>query len=276
MTPPLRLENTLVPRRRFVPLGQAAEATGTDLDGYLRALRSELRSSFAHLVDAFRAYRDVRGVYRLSTESDPGFAADQQRVVELGGVVDVASKALDDAAAGKRRIGFDAQGFAVEALPGDAARVDVQGGDPVLVDSKTGQRVVVTGTIDGHLGAIQVPIALLVAAGVVVTAGTIYVAVKSIELLTTALQERTTQVLSTERQKMVEQGFTPEQAAQAQSASLKAQAGLEQARTERDKGSTEDVTSSIRTVAIVGAVIAGLYFAARVIPEIAPRRAVAA
>lgn len=273
MTAPLRLENTLVPRRRFVALGQLPDSSA--LDGYLRALRSELRSSFGHLADAFRAYREVRRVYAVTTEADPRFATDEQRVVELGGVVDVASKALDDAASDKRKIGFDAQGFAVELLQTDAARVGEQGGEPVLLDAKTGQRLQVTGTIDGHLGVIQVPIALLLAAGVIVTAAQVYVAVKAIDALKAAMQERTTQILSTERQKAVDKGFTPEQASQAQSAALKAQTGLEQARTEREKPSSE-IPETIRTVAIVAAVIAGLYFAARVIPEIAPGRMVAA
>ena len=277
MTSPLRLENTLVPKRRFVALGQV-DQSGAALGDYLRALRGELRSSFTHLADAFRAYREVRRVYGVSTEADPTFASDEQRVVELGGVVDVASKAIDDVVADKRRVGFDAQGFAIEALPTDAARVGVVGSDPVLLDAKTGQRLAVTGTIDGHLGVIQVPIAVIVAAGVVgtvVLASQVYLAVKAIDALKTALQERTTQVLSVERQKGVEKGFTPDQMAQAQTATLKAQTGLERARAESEKTSPE-LGSTVRTVAVVAAVIAGLYFAARVIPAIAPGRALAA
>jgi hypothetical protein len=274
MTPPLRLETPLVRRPSFVALGQIDDASSAAFSDYLRALRGRMRSAFTGLVDSFRAYREVRRVYPVSVEADPTFASDEQRVIELGGVVDVASKAIDDAVADKRRIAFDAQGFAIELLPTDAARV---GDDGVLLDAQTGQRVVVTGTIDGTIGIIQVPIALLVAAGaagLVVAAGQIYVVVKAIESLTIANQEKTTRILSTERQKMVEKGFTPEQAATAQSAALKAQGGLEQARAAREQTSPE-LGSTVRTVAIVAAVIAGLYFAARVIPEIAPRAAAA-
>jgi hypothetical protein len=271
---------------QFRQLGQV-EGDTSGWNSYLLALRDRSRSSMSGLAEAYRTLRGVRETLGLPFLATGEAAIDakgalttseEKRILELGAVVDISGKAIDDAVAGKRRVAFSSDNLvSIEALSTDAARVAATGSDVFVVDAKTGQRVETTGTISGQLGIIPIGVALLVAAGVVVTVATVWLAVKAIETLKVAVEEKTTRTLSDNATKLVESGkATPQQAADMNTALLKGQAELAKAKTEQEKGTTPEVLSTVKTVAIVAAVIAGLYFAARVIPEIVPRRAAAA
>lgn len=257
-------------------VGAPQDLDSVRLGEYVAAVRASLDDDLNRMVVAYRGLRTVReelGLPLLRTgvegEARGGLTVDEnQRFVVAATLVDNASRFLDDALSGDRRVGWDDQRqFVVEALPTDGVRIEIRPGiGPVLIGTQTGEPVEITGSLSG-------PALLIVGgliAGVAVTAAAVYAIKLMTDSLTVAAQEKTTQTIVERGRLLVESGkATPEQVARLDTAVLEGTRAIreeERKKAEADKP-TGDIAGAVKTVAWAAVAVGALYFGAQLIPK---------
>jgi len=253
-------------------LGQATDtaATAAAWEAYVRALRDDVNVAFQRASDARATLKRVRerlGLPFFAEQSGEGqsplgaWGADlDQQFLEVGSMVATLTRFADDAIAGKRKLGTDAQGaLGLERLEGDATRIEIRGGRPVEIENATNQPIRITGTVSA-LPAIVV--------GVIVVAAIIgaYFAVAEVcETVEKVAEQKTVETMKIETTKQLEAGASPEQVKALNDSIYEGAAQIHKARAiEQTKGKSE-IPQTIRTVGFIALGLAALYIVAQLL-----------
>lgn len=256
--------------------GSASPGGDAEWNAYFGALRDHMNAKWSKAVGAYKTLKNVREILGLpfivdqtgESNSIGAWASDlEQQAVNLHAMVVLATGALDDVVANKRKVGtYEDDQWAIERLPTDILRIQVNPpGEPVLVNAQTGAPENIQGTV----GAIWLPIAL-VAAGTVVSAGGFYLAIRAIDSLDSMMKEKTTQTIAKRNAELIASGkATPEQAAALTKAESAAAVDLSKARAaEKDAGaSPEKWTPLVKTIVWGGVAIMALYIVTKLVPS---------
>lgn len=260
----------------FNPLGAIEDMNPQAWVNYVTSLRTDLQAAWVRAESARASLKKVRETLNLPfivnspTEAGaPGAWNDtfEQNTLELKGIVLLLTKFADELAAGARGLAFDqnTNEFVILGKSDDTLVVRVINGRPTLVYAASGQPVPpseVTGTLDGLLGAAPIPpVVIAIGAVSLVATGIIAYAIttKVCETVESTAKQKTLETISTAGKKLVEEGkATPEQVATMDKALFEGQAAVTQA--EAAKKKEEDVwPKTIRTVALVGLGVAGIW-----------------
>jgi hypothetical protein len=273
---------------RFRSLGQPASDAAA-WEAYLTALRDNLTAKWSGAVAAYQGLKTVRqnlglpfmvegagpestGAGKLSASAwSPDL---DQQAVDLMAMVTLIKNALDDTIAGKRKLNYstDRAEFLIEGLPADLLRLEVQGEKPVLILNATNQPAP---PIQGQVSAPAIVWAATL--GVSVLALPAYwVVEKAVNTLTDVAEQKTMKTLAEKSYECVQTGkCTPEQAAKLNQ-SIYSGAAAVRAEKVREKEAaskpTTDITSAIKTVALVALGIAAIYAIIKFVPASGARR----
>jgi len=250
-------------------LGQAADTrdTAAAWGAYVRALRDDLQSSWQRASSARSTLKRVRerlGLPFMAEQSGEGqspqgaWGADlEQQFLEVGSMVATLTRFADEAEAGKRRLGTDAQGaFGLERLDSDATRIEMRGGRPVEIENATNQPIRITGTVSA-LPAIVIGII------VVAAALTTYFAVAEVcDTVEKVAEQRTFESLSQNQVKLVQGGATPEQAKALTDAIYDGAKEVHEARAAKQTAGRSEIPQTIRTLGFIALGLGALYIVA--------------
>lgn len=258
-------------------------------DTYLKSLRDGVAQSWNRARRAYQALEKTRASLSLSLLARPGEGAspgalsqgEQANFMDAGALAHLLVTWMDEALAGKRKVGWDeANGtLVVEGLPGDAVRVVVDGGRPRIVSASTGQPVPVTptdGTIPDALSA--APLVWIAVAVVAVAASAYFIVEEVCEGQVEVAKQRTMETLGTQQHERVMAGkATPEQSQKMTDAVYAGAAAVETASAAaRASESETGLQKTVRTLAWVTLGVGVIYLAAKVIPAVgSPARATA-
>jgi hypothetical protein len=248
---------------------------------YFTGVRNQLKDSLDDMLAAYRTFKKIRESFGLPVVGTSGEArlragslndSQYQQMLELASMGDIGIKALDDAIANKRKVGYDraADNFQIERLPNDATRIEIQNGRPTLISNQTNQPTEITGT----LGLAPIVWIGLGIAGVIVTVGTLYTVNTAMQTATTMVQEQTRKTIALKSMELVEKGkATPAEAKQLQTATYEAAADLEAAKgnAAAKTGLTPETNKTIRTVALVALGIGAIYLVSKFVPNRSPQ-----
>jgi hypothetical protein len=250
-------------------LGQATDtaATAAAWEQYIAALRDDVSDAFKRASDARATLKRVRerlGLPFFAEQSGEGqsplgaWGADlDQQFLEVGSMVATLTRFADDAIAGRRRLGTDAQGaLGLERLEGDATRIEIRGGRPVEIENATNQPIRVTGTVSA-LPAIVV--------GVIVVASVIaaYFAVTEVcETIEKVAEQKTIETVKVEQTKQLAAGATPEQVKALTDSIYDGAADVHKARAVEAGAGKSEIPQTIRTVGFIALGLGALYIVA--------------
>lgn len=253
-------------------LGQATDtsATAAAWEAYVRALRDRVNDSFQRATAARATLKRVReqlGLPFMVEQSGEGQAplgawgADlDQQFLEVGSMVATLSRFADEAIAGKRRLGTDAEGaLGLERLDSDATRIEIRGGRPVEIENATNQPIRITGTVSA------LP-AILIGVIVVAAALTTYFAVETIcETVEKVAEQKMVETFKVETTKQIQAGATPAQIKALDDSIFDGAAEVHKARAvEKTQGKSE-IPQTIRTVGYVALGLGALYIVAQLL-----------
>jgi hypothetical protein len=255
---------------------------------YFTGVRDQLKSSLDDMLAAYRTFKKIRESFGLPVVGTSGEArlragslndSQYQQMLELASMGDIGVKALDDAIANKRKVGYDraASDFQIERLPSDDIRIEMQNGKPTLISNVTNQPTQIMGQIDGvprTLGLAPIVWIGLGIAGVIVTVGALYTVNTAMQTATTMVQEKTRETIALKSMELVEKGkATPAEAKQLQTATYEAAADLEAAKgnAAAKTGLTPETNKTIRTVALVALGIGAIYLVSKFVPNRSPQ-----
>jgi hypothetical protein len=247
---------------------------------YIRSARNQMVDSWNEARVAYLALERVRGAFGLPFIAAGGEAglqqvedgalsqAQNQMFLETFAVTDFLAKAADDALAGTRQVGYDAQAktLLIELLPTDTMKVAPVSGRPMLVSVEDGSVVPVSGTISLP-PLVWAAIATVAALTAYFTTDQVCGAIKE------TAQQKTMQTIATQQAEMVKSGkATPEQAKVMTDAIYTGATALETAKGVAKKEESESgIQGTARTLMWVALGITVLVFAAKVVPPLLPR-----
>jgi hypothetical protein len=186
-------------------LGQAPTPSSTSeaIGAYVAGLRDSVLGSKKSAVNAYNTLKSVRSNLGLPFMSSGGEGGDQngwspdleQQAVDVVAMANILTAAADDVLAQKRKLYWDdkLQNFAVEGLPGDVLRLQLDAnGVPVLVDANGNQQ-----HVTGQVGAVPVIVMVGVAAIVLIQALIIYLLIdKALQTLQVIAEQQTQKTLA--------------------------------------------------------------------------------
>lgn len=257
-------------------------------EAYLLALRDNLKSSWSRAVSAYNGLKAARTTLGLPFIVDgavgegagaPGMTSAsawtsdlEQQAVDLMAMVTLVNTALEDAAAGKRKLNYiaDKGEFQIEALPSDLLRLEIHQNGPVLVDAATGGNA----KVSGQVGAPAI-VWFATATVSVLALPAYFIVERAVSTLTDVAEQKTMKTTVEKSYECVQSGkCTPEQAAKINQSVYQGAAAVKQEKTKQIEASnkpTTDWTSAIETVALVALGIAALYAIIRLVPPAGPR-----
>lgn len=255
---------------------------------YVAALRDKVAGKKSDVVQAYNTLKKVReqvGLPFMGGAAGEGGAPDtgawapdlEQQAVDIMAMGTLCVSALGDVLAKKRRLMWDdmRNDFAVEGLPGDVVRLQVDGANnPVLVDS-SGQVTHVTGQVGEPVTLI---FGVAVALAVIQTVALVVIVWKALDALETVVVQKTERTAAETAKKyadLVEQGkLTPAQAKGLTDAVYTGAKGLrEEERKKKDVD--KDWQDTLKTLGYVALGVGILYVIVKYIPAPAPRSAAA-
>lgn len=262
-------------------LGASEDVPLAAYEKYLSALRDRTKGAFAGMLAAYQTLKKIREAYGLPVVGTSGEArvrvgaltdSEYEQMLELASMTETITRVLDDALANKRRLGYDraTEDLQIERLPEDPVRIETRNNRPTVVSNVTNQPERITGTLGLH-PIVWVGLGI---AGVAVTVGSIYTVNNAMESATTIVQAHAAKTIHMKNAELAEKGIDPQGAANATKTVLDASADLSRAQGEasaKRTGLTPDTNKTIRTVAIVGVIAAGIYLISKVIPNREPR-----
>lgn len=241
-------------------------------EAYLRATRANLEAAFDRMVVSYHTLKNVQDALGKplikSGEAGGALTIDENLgYVEAAALVERSAAFIDDALAGRRKLGYDASGnLVIEGSATEDMRIEMVGGRPKLLDPQ-GNPV----QIEGQLSAIAFGAVIVVA---VIAVAVVFAVEKICDTLAVQAEQKTTQSIAQASEEVVKKGGTPEQAKALSNALMDGARGLEEARAKKKEAEKDTgFGGSVKALATAGIVIASIYLLAQVIPMFARRPA---